>query len=157
MGQVPGDRYSRDPETIRLGCDESSESARLPISRLVSRDGCERRGIARDRYDCILNKTPISYKANRKLGGDAPSTYLPRIQSEKQVGLDDGAMDVLLSSHAIDPALLRQDDFDRFLEDRRVRLGRLVEKAMGKPVIRVKGDGEDWGNDEMSYAAGAGA
>ncbi len=127
----------------------------LDIHHMFPREWCERRGIARERYDSILNKTPLSYKANRKLGGDAPSVYLPRIQSEKQVGLEDGEMDGLLSSHAIEPSLLRQDAFDRFLEDRRVRLGRLVERAMGKAVIRVDGDGEDWGSDEMPDATGA--
>lgn len=132
-----------------------AEEIALDIHHVFPRDWCERRGIARDRYDCILNKTPISYKSNRKIGGDAPSAYLPRIQSEKQVGIDDEAMDVLLRSHAIDPALLRQDDFDACLEDRRVRLGRLVEKAMGKAVIRLDADGEDWGSDEMPDATGA--
>jgi len=91
--------------------------------------------IARERYDSILNKTPISYKANRKIGGDAPSAYIPRIQSEKQVGLADEAMDALLASHALEPALLRSDDFDRFIEDRRRRLLRLIERAMGKQIM----------------------
>ena len=32
-------------------------------------------------------------------------------------------------------ALLRSDDFDRFVEDRRRRLVALIERAMGKQVI----------------------
>ena len=39
-----------------------------------------------------LNKTPISYKANRKIGGDAPSRYVPRLQGEKEVALNDSKM-----------------------------------------------------------------
>jgi hypothetical protein len=109
----------------------------LDIHHIFPRDWCEKRRIDRDRYDCILNKTPISYKANRKIGGDAPSVYLPRIQSEKQVGLSVKEMDALLASHALSPELLRSDDFDQFIEDRRNQLVRLVERAMGKPVAHV--------------------
>ena len=110
----------------------------LDIHHIFPRDWCEKQGIARERYDSILNKTPISYKANRKIGGDAPSAYIRSLQTEKQVRLDDAAMDALLSSHALEPALLRQDDFERFVEDRRRRLVVLIERAMGKPVNRVQ-------------------
>jgi hypothetical protein len=114
----------------------------LDIHHIFPRDWCEKQGIDRDRYDCILNKTPISYKANRKIGGDAPSDYLPRIQCEKQVELNDEEMNILLASHALSPALLRADDFARFVEDRRRQLVRLVEKAMGKPVTQAwEGEG----------------
>ena len=109
----------------------------LDIHHIFPRDWCEKQGIGKERYDSILNKTPISYKANRKVGGEAPSSYLPRIQKEKQVQLDDNRMDELLASHALSPGLLRQDAFDAFLEDRRMQLGRLVEKATGKPIIQV--------------------
>jgi hypothetical protein len=106
----------------------------LDIHHIFPRDWCEKQKISRDKYDNILNKTPISYKANRKIGGDAPSLYLPRIQQEKQVGLVDTEMDELLASHALAPDLLRLDAFDDFLEDRRRRLSGLIERAMGKPV-----------------------
>ena len=54
-------------------------------------------------------------------------------------------MNKLLASHAISPDLLRQDDFERFLEDRRKQLSKLVEQAMGKPVSQSSeaGDYED--------------
>lgn len=117
----------------------------LDIHHIFPRDWCEKRGISKDRYDSILNKTPISYKANRKVGGAAPSTYLPRIQNEEQVQLDDAAMDELLASHALSPGLLRQDAFDDFLEDRRQQLSRLVETAMGKVIQDAGGeDDSDW-------------
>ena len=43
-------------------------------------------------------------------------------------------MDELLASHALSPDLLRQDEFDDFLEDRRGRLSSLIGKVMGKQV-----------------------
>ncbi len=106
----------------------------LDIHHIFPRAWCIRQSISRGDYDSILNKTTISYKANRKIGGDAPATYLPRIQAEKNVQLTDEQMDSLLSSHAIDPALLRADDFTAFIADRRRRLSKLISDAMGKTV-----------------------
>ncbi len=108
----------------------------LDIHHIFPRYWCESQGIGREKYDSILNKTPISYKANRKIGGEAPSVYLLKIQQDKQVSLSDSEMDELLASHAISPELLRQDKFDNFLEDRRKQLSRLIERVMGKPVIQ---------------------
>ena len=88
-----------------------------------------------ERYQSILNKTPISKKANLKLGGKAPSQYIPQIQ--EKIGIDDKQMDQLLESHFLSSNLLRQDAFDKFIEDRRDRLSQLIEIAMGKPVIPV--------------------
>ncbi len=119
----------------------------LDIHHIFPLAWCKKHRIPWERYQSILNKTPISYKANRKLGGQAPSQYLPRIQAEEQVALDDGQMDQLLRSHALSPSFLRQDAFDDFLEDRRQRLSRLVEKAMGKPVIQVADTADHDGKD----------
>lgn len=120
----------------------------LDIHHIFPRDWCEKQGIGKDRYDSLLNKTAISYKANRKIGGDAPSRYLPKIQQEKQVRLSDTEMDELLASHALAPDLLRNDAFDDFIEDRRRRLSRLVETAMGKAVVQVAEGGDYEDRDE---------
>lgn len=105
----------------------------LDIHHIFPKAWCEKQGISRDQYDSILNKTPLSYKANRKIGGDAPSAYLTRIQNEKHVRLDDSQMDELLQTHALCPTLLRQDSFDAFIADRKQRLMTLIYQAMGKP------------------------
>ena len=122
----------------------------LDIHHIFPLAWCKKRRVPWGRYQSILNKTPISYKANRKLGGQAPSRYLPRIQAEKQVALDDEQMDQLVGSHALSPSLLRRDAFDDFLEDRRQRLSRLVERAMGKPVIQVAGATDHDGEDQIA-------
>ncbi|MAT40099.1 MAG: hypothetical protein CL946_10905 [Ectothiorhodospiraceae bacterium] len=119
-----------------------AQEVALDIHHIFPRDWCKGQGIHKHKYDCILNKTPLSYKANRKIGGDAPSVYLPRIQAEKQVQLNNEQMDELLASHAINPDPLRTDDFDGFIEDRRKRLAALISKAMGKPVNLIPEGGE---------------
>ena len=105
----------------------------LDIHHIFPRAWCGEKGIEPKRRDCILNKTPISYKANRMLGGDAPSAYLPKLRQKARV--DAHALDELLASHALSPDLLRRDAFDEFLEDRRGKMSALIERAMGKPVV----------------------
>lgn len=114
----------------------------LDIHHIFPRKWCKNQDISDKSYDSILNKTPLSYKANRKLGGDAPSHYLPRLQNEKQVQLSDEEMDKLLSSHALDPALMRADDYHGFIADRRKKLSALIAKAMGKAVSPIVEGGE---------------
>lgn len=113
---------------------DAEQELALDIHHIFPRKWCEDRGLDYRVYDSILNKTSISYKANRKIGGDAPSIYLPKIQNEKQVGLSDEQMNELLASHSISPTLLREDDFDGFIADRRNQLIALIAKAMGKEV-----------------------
>lgn len=113
---------------------DAEQELALDIHHIFPRKWCEDRGLDYKIYDSILNKTSISYKANRKIGGDAPSVYLPKIQNEKQVSLSDEQMDELLASHSISPTLLREDDFEEFIADRRNQLIALIAKAMGKAV-----------------------
>lgn len=110
---------------------EADEVA-LDIHHIFPKDWCEKNGITRRLYDSIINKTPISYKANRMIGGSAPSVYLAALQSHPQVQLDDASMDKLLASHHMPVAPLREDDFITFYELRQKALLALIEKAMGK-------------------------
>jgi len=124
----------------------------LDIHHIFPRDWCEKQGIPRERDDSILNKAQIPYKANRKIGGDAPSAYLPRIQQGKQVGLTDTEMDDLLASHALFPDRLRDNDFEAFIEDRQRQLLALIEQAMGKAVSR-SGEIEEYEMEDVQAFA----
>ncbi len=119
----------------------------LDIHHIFPRDWCIKQKINKKSYNSILNKTPLSYKANRTIGGDAPSVYLPRLQAKKNVRLTDEAMNVLLTSHALKPDLLRADDYEAFIGDRRRRLSQLISNAMGKPVSGIPEGGEYVQND----------
>lgn len=107
----------------------------IDIHHIFPRKWCDDRGISPRVYNSIVNKTAISYKANRKIGGSAPSEYLGQIESDKAVQLEPAAMDAVLRTHCIDPALLRGDDFDGFMQTRKTALLRLVEGAMGKQAV----------------------
>ena len=102
---------------------------------IFPRAWCEANKIKRDRYDTIVNKTPLFYKSNRIIGGSAPSVYLARLLKEKAVESED-RQDEILRTHGIAPAYLRADDFLPFYEARREALLRLIESAMGKAAYR---------------------
>lgn len=107
----------------------------LDIHHIFPKKWCEAQGIRPAVFNSIINKTPISFKANRMIGGEAPSEYLARLQRHKQVQLDDAAMDQILAGHLINPALLRADDFQAFFADRAKCLLALVSRATGKAII----------------------
>jgi hypothetical protein len=110
------------------------EEVALDIHHIFPKAWCEERGIKPALFNSIINKTPISYKANRMIGGRAPSAYLVAIQGHKQVGLSDKQMDLILDTHLIDPHYLRTDDFETFCRARGKRLLEMIERSMGKSV-----------------------
>ncbi|MBR4737651.1 MAG: DUF262 domain-containing protein [Rhodocyclaceae bacterium] len=108
------------------------EELALDIHHIFPQDWCEKNGIKRARYNTVVNKTPISYKANRMIGGHAPSIYLEKLQTHEQVQLADAQMNTIVESHLIDANTLRADDFDNFYKARKAALVKLIERAMGK-------------------------
>jgi hypothetical protein len=64
-------------------------------------------------------------------------------------------LDVYLTSHLIDPSLLRADSFDAFMADRQKRLLALIEQATGKAAYigNIQEEGEDVEADEDTIEA----
>ena len=127
----------------------------VDIHHIFPQAWCKKMNIASARYDTIINKTPLGYKTNRILGGDAPSQYLARLP--KQGSAPAIEIDAHLRSHLIDPNHLKADDFGAFLAARREALLGLIEKAMGKGVYRGANLDEPEGetvmeNDELLEA-----
>jgi hypothetical protein len=112
--------------------DLDLDDVKLDIHHIFPRKWCEESDIPPRVFNAIVNKTAISFKANRKIGGSAPSKYLAQLQSEPQVKLTNAEMDDILKSHVIDPALLRGDAFQAFYAARKAALLAIVERAMGK-------------------------
>jgi hypothetical protein len=108
----------------------------LDIHHIFPCSWCEANGIPRHRFDTIVNKTPISYKANRMIGGIAPAEYLQKIQHHSQVKIDDPEMNRIIESHCIPSEPLRANDFESFYLLRKQALLTLIEKAMGKQMMR---------------------
>ena len=115
----------------------------VDIHHIFPRAWCEKKKIGRERYDNIINKTPLSLKTNRAIGGDAPSSYLGRLPHQGASSASE--IDDHVRSHLINPQQLRADDFDAFIAERREALLKLIGSAMGKAAYRGEAPDEPIG------------
>jgi len=134
--------------------DLDRDDAKLDIHHIFPRKWCEDVNIPRRVYNAIVNKTAISYRANRMIGGRAPSLYLSQIQEHAQVKLGGAAMDDILKSHLIEPALLRADKFYDFYKARKAALLEIIERTMGKVLAEAPGAIVDDDDDEEEEGEG---
>lgn len=129
----------------------------VDIHHIFPQDWCKKHGIRPDVFDSIINKTPLSYRTNRIIGGVAPSEYLAKLEKgdEKTPPIDRATLDTYLTSHLIDPFLLRSDNFEAFMAARQKRLLTLIEQAIGKSIYRgdIKEEGEDAEMDQDAIEA----
>lgn len=51
----------------------------VDIHHVFPQDWCKKQGIPASDYDSVINKTPLSARTNRIIGGVAPSTYLKEL------------------------------------------------------------------------------
>ena len=106
----------------------------IDIHHIFSERWCKTQGIGADVYNSVINKTAISARTNRQIGGRAPSEYLPAI--ERAAGIERGHMDEILTSHCVTASLLRRDDFWGFFAARAESLLLRIETATGKKIPR---------------------
>jgi hypothetical protein len=114
------------------------------------RSWCKKQTIDVKTYDTIINKTPLSYRTNRILSGVAPSDYLAKLEAGRRGDppIDASTLDTYLTTHCIDPRLLRANDFDAFMKDRENRLLALIARTTGHKVeVSVPADEEDLPDD----------
>ncbi|MBR1216408.1 DUF262 domain-containing protein [Bradyrhizobium sp. U87765 SZCCT0131] len=110
----------------------------VDIHHIFPEAWCKQQGIKPEAYNSIINKTPLSARTNRIIGGAAPSTYLSRLENGHAQNSPIAAdrLESILKTHEIDIELMQANDFDTFFDDRRGRLLELIESAMGKPAVR---------------------
>jgi hypothetical protein len=126
----------------------------VDIHHIFPQDWCKKQNISPQVFDSIINKTPLSYKTNRMIGGVAPSEYLSQLANGNVSNppIATASLDGYIASHLIDPVLLRSDNFTTFMADRQAKLLTLIEQAMGKSSY--KGDSREEGvNDEADADA----
>jgi hypothetical protein len=129
----------------------------VDIHHIFPQEWCKKQGIKPALYDSIINKTPLSFRTNRIIGGVAPSEYLAKLEKgDKQTPtIERERLDSYLRSHLIDPDILRNDVFEAFMADRQKRLQGLIEQATGKAAYtgELQEEGVDVGVDEESVEA----
>ncbi len=104
----------------------------IDIHHIFPRAWCEAQKLPREKWNSVVNKAPLAAGTNRFISGDAPSTYLTRIEKKKDVS--GSHLDDFLKSHLIPVSELRSDDFDGFTRRRATALLGLIESATGKDV-----------------------
>jgi hypothetical protein len=133
---------------------------KIDIHHIFPEKWCKKAGVEPGTYNSVINKTPISARTNRQIGGRAPSKYLLAV--EKVAGVDPKRMDEILQSHCITPDLLRADQFWDFYAARAETLLQRIEVATGKSITREpelfragviaeaydEGPEEEWGVEE---------
>ncbi|MBU5293834.1 hypothetical protein KQH90_07275 [Anaerosalibacter bizertensis] len=104
----------------------------VDIHHIFPRKYCIDMKYNKQKWNSIINKTPLSYRTNRILGGNRPSKYISIIEDKHKVTTDD--LDKYLESHLIAPQLIREDNFHEFIRDRAIKILDIIEQAMGKKV-----------------------
>ena len=129
----------------------------VDIHHIFPQDWCKKQGIKPAVFDSIINKTPLSYRTNRIIGGVAPSHYLGRLEKgDKQTpAIERERLDTYLRSHLVAPSFLRSDNFENFMADRQKQLLGLIEQATGKASYTgdVPEEGVDVGGDADAVEA----
>lgn len=122
----------------------------IDIHHIFPQAYCRSRKIDPRKWDSIVNKTSISAKTNRIIGGKAPSEYLGKLKLS--YGLDDSLLRKIIESHAIDMDPLLSDDFDEFFKRRATALLGRIEQAMGKGIVARELEGEQLDEDVSDQA-----
>lgn len=107
------------------------KAANIDIHHIFPRSYCIKSGLPEEKWDSVINKTPISYITNREIGGAAPSEYLKHIAAK----VDRSSLTAYLASHWISMEDCETDDFDAFMRHRATALLDAVSAAMGKRIV----------------------
>jgi len=108
------------------------KSERIDIHHIFPKDYCEKQQYPKEKWNSIVNKTPLTYSTNREIGGVAPSIYLGRIERKGQVSAT--ILDGYLATHMIDVSYCRADDFDNYFIRRASAILDAIENATGKAI-----------------------
>lgn len=104
----------------------------VDIHHVFPKDYCEKQRYPREKWNSVVNKTPISYSTNREIGGVAPGKYLDKIAQKGQVAVS--VLDSYLESHWLNVTACRTDNFDMHIIERAKKLLDAIESAMGKAI-----------------------
>ncbi len=110
---------------------------KIDIHHIFPEKWCVKENIHPQYYNSIINKTALSARTNRMIGGKAPSQYLPVI--EKAAGISSDRMDEVLRTHCIEPKYLREDRFWDFYSARAEELLQHIETATCTRIERDPG------------------
>lgn len=99
---------------------------------------CMSNNIKKEKWNSVVNKTPLFARTNRIIGGNSPSKYLNEIEINGHVTKSD--LNDYVKSHLINVNDLRSDNFDDYFIKRSEALLILISKATGKKITNLNGE-----------------
>ncbi|WP_406428702.1 hypothetical protein [Streptomyces sp. NBC_01589] len=93
----------------------------IDIHHIFPKIWCDKAGFDPTVYNSIINKTPLTARTNRIIGGAAPSAH-------------EGVAE-RIRSHLAQPDLMAADDFDGFFATGKAALLGSISAAMGKVIL----------------------
>ena len=99
---------------------------------------CTIQGYPKEKWNSIVNKTPLLPESNRQIGGEAPSKYSQRIMKQAQISEDE--LKLRVESHLVNYEYFIHDDFDSYFIDRAKAILKVIERAMGKNIADKSSD-----------------
>ena len=105
----------------------------IDIHHIFPKDYClkESLGLQDSKWNSVVNKTPLSAKSNRMIGGSSPSMYLSKIEKNMT---NASSLDLNLKSHLISVEDIRSNNFDAYFIKRAKSILELISNAMGKEI-----------------------
>ena len=120
----------------------------IDIHHIFPKAFCVKEGYNKEKWNSIVNKTPLSAHTNRIIGGNKPSVYLKRIEKTGHVGELD--LNRYLETHLISVDDLRADRFDEYFRKRANAIIGLIGSSMGKAIPAFTGENDpasDYGDN----------
>lgn len=120
------DWMTGEESSIQRYFDES-----IDVHHVFPQKWCRDNEIEPARCDSIINKTPLTARTNRSIGGDGPAEYLRRIVSDN---VPQDVLEGYIQSHLIDPEHMWAEDFHKFFSTRQSALLDRIRAVMGKQL-----------------------
>ena len=102
------------------------------IHHVFPQSYCEKMGYDRQKWNSVINKTPLLPESNREIGGAAPSVYSAKILKKADIEQDELRNRIESNLIAWDAFIV--DDFDAYFKARAIALLDAIELAMGKSI-----------------------
>lgn len=102
------------------------------IHHIFPQSYCEKMGYDRQKWNSVINKTPLLPESNREIGGEAPSVYSAKILKKADIEQDE--LRNRIESNLIAWDAFIADDFDAYFKARAIALLDAIELAMGKSI-----------------------
>ena len=67
--------------SLRISPKHANSADKIEFHHIFPKAWCEAQGLKPAVFDSIINKTPLSYRTNRIIGGAAPSVYLAKLET----------------------------------------------------------------------------